>query len=264
MKATDRTVLLGLVVVGLAAAFWFLALSPKREEASELENRIASENTELQEQEALVAAARAAQDQYEENYSTLVTLGKAAPADGDTPGLLEQLSALAEKADTTFDGLQLSADSGAAPAPATPPPATTEAATPPGEAATAASATPAPAPTEATAASLPLGAGIGPAGLAVLPYELTFTGDFFEISDLMQSIDRLVGSKAASVEVGGRLLTVNSFEMAPADAGRKLDVTLSVTSYVLPESQGLTAGATETAPPATVPAATTTPAGSQP
>ena len=40
MKPSDRTIMIGLLVVGAFAAFWFLALSPKRDKASELEDKI--------------------------------------------------------------------------------------------------------------------------------------------------------------------------------------------------------------------------------
>lgn len=260
MKSSDRAILIGLVVAGVAAAFWFLLLAPKRDEASELSTQVDDLRAEVDTQQQLVATAGQAQDEYEANYSSLVTLGKAAPADGDLPSLLEQLQALSDRSGVQFSLLQLG--SGAElPAAPTPPPAAPaegeDAAVPPGETATASSTTPA-APTEASAASLPIGATVGPAGLGVLPYELKFSGDFFEIADLMKRIDQLIGAKSTKVDVGGRLLTVNEFTMEPVDGTAQLDVSMVVTSYVLPQSQGLTAGATSEAPPGSIPAATST------
>lgn len=259
MKSSDRSIFLGLVILGIGAAFWFLALAPKRERAGELEEQVATVSQEVSEQEAVAAAARTAQDQYEPNFSSLVTLGKAAPPSGDQPGLIEQVTSLSKKAGTNFEGLTLGGEGSGAAAPAAPTaPAPTTPAPESSEGEGDATATPvvAAAPTEATASSLPLGASVGPAGLGVMPYELTFSGDFFEISDLMESIDALVHSKKAEVGVRGRLLTVNSFAMAPGTEGSDLAVSLSVTSYVLPESQGLTAGGTTTEPPASVPSPT--------
>jgi hypothetical protein len=60
MKSSDRAVLLGLVIVGAAALFWFMLLSPKREEASSLDADIEKVRTELQQAEATVASAREA------------------------------------------------------------------------------------------------------------------------------------------------------------------------------------------------------------
>ena len=47
MKAADRGILLGLLILGALAAFWFLLLSPKRAEASKLEAEIAETITHL-------------------------------------------------------------------------------------------------------------------------------------------------------------------------------------------------------------------------
>jgi len=192
-------------------------------------------------------------------------LGRAAPADGDTPGLLEQLVSISDEAKTGFQLLQQAdaaevaqpaAAETTADAPAEPP---AEGETPPAEGtttpeATTVSAVPA---TEASAANLPIGATVGSAGLGVLPYDVMFTGDFFQIADLFKGIDEMIESEAANVEVGGRLVTVNGFKMTKPDPGAPLEVELSISTYVLPESQGLTAGATSTAPPEAVPAATT-------
>jgi hypothetical protein len=66
----------------------------------------------------------------------------------------------------------------------------------------------------------------------------------------------MVDSEAAKVDVTGRLVTVNGFTMTKEDTTSPLEVQLSISTYVLPESQGLTAGGTSAAPPTTVPAAT--------
>ena len=84
---------------------------------------------------------------------------------------------------------------------------------------------------------------------------MTFQGDFFQVADLFRGIDDLVESKNATVDVGGRLITINSFKMTKEEVDAPLAVELSISSYVLPSSQGLTAGATSTMPPSSVPAA---------
>ncbi len=269
MRKADRTILLAVGVVGLFAAFWFLALSPKRQEAKELEDKAAQLQLDVAAQEAIVSDGREAQADYERNFSSLVVLGKAAPADGDTPGLLEQLVSISKEAKTGFQLLQQAdAVEVAQPAAAettadasTEPPAEGEAApaTETAPVATTVGAVPA---TEASAASLPIGATVGSAGLGVLPYDVMFTGDFFQVADLFQGIDQMIESEAASVDVGGRLVTVNGFKMTKSDTTEPgttapLEVQLSISTYVLPESQGLTAGGTSTAPPEAVPAATT-------
>jgi Tfp pilus assembly protein PilO len=260
MKASDRSVLFGLVILGLLACFWFLLLAPKREHASELEDQVSTLQQEVSQEEQVATLAEQAEKEYAKNYERLVVLGKAAPADGDTPSLLAQLSAQATAAGTTFGSLTV-AEAGDAP----PPPAAAETTTdqnaeegvPTSEtpAEPAVPAVPA-APTEAAAATLPLGATVGPAGLGVLPYSLRFTGSFFQIADLLERIDKQVGVDGHGAEVDGRLLTINGFTMAREAETGDLAVELSISTYVLPSSQGLTAGATPTSPAASVPAPT--------
>ena len=255
MKASDRAILVSLVVVGAFAAFWFLALSPKRQDASELGDKIAQLESDVSTQEQTAASGRQAQADYESNFSSLVVLGKAAPTDGDTPSMLRQLVDISNESKVAFGLLQLGT------APAEPTPAAAETTTDQNEASEAPAegeATPvatAPA-TEASAASLPLGATVGSAGLDRLAYDMTFQGDFFQIADLFKGIDDMVGSKSASVNVGGRLITINGFAMTKEMADGPLKAELSISSYVLPDSQGLTAGGTSTMPPSSVPAAT--------
>ena len=175
MKSSDRAILLGLLILGLLAAFWFMLLAPNRERASELEQQVSTLESEVTQQEQLAAAAAQAQSDYDSNYERLIVLGKAAPADGDTPSFLTQLSTIASDAGAVFDSLghgvrvgpgagrcgddhrseHRSDGDGRGRArcprrrPRRPPPA-------------------APA-TEASASLLPLGASVGPAGLGVCP-----------------------------------------------------------------------------------------------
>lgn len=264
MKASDRSILIGLIILGLGACFWFLVLSPKRDRASELEAEVGTLQGEVAAQEQAASSAEQAQGEYAQNYERLIVLGKAAPPDGDTPSLLAQLTDAAKRSKTEFAAL--TRDGGEA---APPPPAAlsttdqnAETGTPTSET-PAAPTTPAPA-TEASAATLPLGAAVGPAGLGVLPYSLQFSGDFFEVADLLAALDSQVGGKGKSTDVDGRLMTVNGFSLTPVETGDELNVDLSITTYVLPDSQGLTAGATPAAPPAAVPPATTVPTSTQP
>lgn len=255
MKSSDRAILFGLVILGLGAAFWFLMLAPKRERAGELADRVTALEAEVAQQEQLAAVAEQAKDDYARNYQRLILLGKAAPADGDTPSLLIQLSALAERSGTEFGSLA----AGGADAPPPPPAAQTTtdqntAAGVPTSDASAGLAAPALA-TEASAALLPLGATVGPAGLGVMPYTLQFTGGFFQVADLLRRLDTQVAAGRRGADVAGRLTTVNSFSMAP-DAEGGLAVELTISTFVLPSSQGLTAGATPSEPPPAIPAPT--------
>ena len=293
MKGSDRAVFFGVGVVLLAAAFYFLLLSPKRERAAELSQQVSGLEAGVSEQEQVAAFGEQARRDFPEYYGRLVVLGKAVPEEADSASLLVQLNELAADARVDFRGITLGGDaSGAgssAPAatpavPAAPPSGTvptasgdsaagsTETAAPAGStdapagstdaAAAAVSATPAPA-TEATAAELPLGAIVGTAGLSTLPYELTFRGGFFDIAGYIGGVDSLVqtegGAKAALVD--GRLLTVDGFALKGGSPGGdpELSASFMLTAYVTPPTEGLTAGATPGGPAPAVPAAPVAP-----
>jgi Tfp pilus assembly protein PilO len=262
-------ILLALVGVGLVAAFWFLVMAPKRAEVTELDDKIATAQAAAEEQEQLAAFAETAKDGYDNDYQKLVVLGKAVPSDSDQASLVEQINAKSVKAGIDFKSVILASEGEAAEAPA--PPVTDDGGAPApaapaeGEAAPVA-ATPAPA-TEAAAATLPIGATVGPAGLPVMPYDLSFTGGFFDIADFMEGLDGMVKTKAKgeSIGVAGRLLTVDGFSLAPNESAGfpVLDANLHVTTFVTPADQGITGGATPGAPaPST--SITTTPAPAPP
>lgn len=232
-----------LVVAGIATAFWMLALSPKREEASKLGKQVEQVEASLAQHEAEAATAEEAREDFPAAYRRLVVLGKAVPGDDDTASLLVQVNRIAEQAEVSFRDLQLNPTS-----------ESSESAPPPSASGTAVSAT------EAEASLLPLGAGVGPAGLAVMPYTLTFDGDFFKIADFIKGLDSLVATGDDEVAVDGRLMTVDGFTLAPDPDGGfpALTATFSVTTYLTPPNQGVTGGATPESPAMTVPAATTT------
>lgn len=245
-KKTTNLMLGGMIVVALlAAAFWLLLLSPKREEAKKLDGRIETLEFSLSQHRSEAESAAAARRAFPAEYQRLVVLGKAVPGGDETPSLLVQLSSLADKAEVSFQTLTLNTGSSE------------------GEEVAAEGFT---SPTEAEAALLPLGATIGPAGLAVMPYELNFEGNFFQIAKFIEGLDKLVKTTNQSVAVNGRLITVNSFSLTPGEGeggSSRLLASFSVTTFLTPPGQGLTAGASA-AGPETEPAAYTTTTGATP
>ena len=262
MKGSDKAVVMGVIVAVVLAGFYFKVVSPKRQEASSLNTDVAMLQSQIAEQQQVAQFAEDARQHFPAYYGSLVVLGKAVPSDADTPSLLVQLNTLAERTGVEFNGLKLSADSGSAStaAPAAPPPTTpSDGSTPSDSSSTSSSATPAAtttptAATEATAANLPLGAAVGAAGLPVMPYDLTFEGTYFDVANFLKGVDDLVHMRGTGqVSADGRLLTVGGFSLAPAEnetpgPNPKLEVNLSVTSYLTPSDQGATAGASPSGP----------------
>jgi Tfp pilus assembly protein PilO len=225
-KRTNLIVVSMLVVVALAAAFWMILLSPKREEAQKLSEQIETVESSLSQHRSEAAAAAAAKRSFPQDYARLIVIGKAVPGGDETASLLVQLNHLANQADAEFETLNLEA-------------AGEEEASPEATGGTAAS------PTEAEASLLPLGASVGPAGLAVMPYSLTFEGDFFQIASFIEKLDNLVRTTNSGVTVDGRLITVGSFSLSPGEGEggqAKLSAEFSVTTYLTPPGEGLTGG----------------------
>jgi Tfp pilus assembly protein PilO len=246
----------------LAVAFWMLLLGPKRDEASKLGAQVEEVTASLAQHRAEAAQALEARQGFAADYQHLVVLGQAVPGDDETASLLVQLNSVAEKAGVSFRTLTLDGGGGGvapAPAPETPAPEAPSAEAPAPEAAPGTPASLA-SPTEVAASTLPLGAAIGPAGLGVMPYTLTFSGDFFHIAGFIKGLDSLVKTQNAQVSVNGRLITINGFSLAPdPESGfPALEATFSVTTYLTPPSQGVTAGATPASPGTATLASTTT------
>jgi len=251
MKATstNRLIAAMVAVAALAIAFWILALSPKREEAKELGVQVEQLEASLAQHEAEVAEAEEARDEFAVNYQQLVVLGKAVPGDDDTASLLVQLNRIADRAGVRFNDFTLISEGGGeAPEAAAPTPES--GGTPSSQVS----------PTEVAASTLPLGATIGPAGLAVMPYTLSFEGDFFEMADFIKGLDSLVKTENEQVSVSGRLLTISGFSLsANSNMGfPHLEATFGVTTYLTPPEEGVTAGASPAGPATATPVSTTT------
>jgi Tfp pilus assembly protein PilO len=244
---SNKLIIAMIAVAALAVGFWMLALSPKRKEASELSQEVSQAKQSLAQHHSEVTLAEQAKQEFPVAYQQLVVLGKAVPGDDDTPSLLVQVNRIANRSKVSFETIKLTG-SGEGETPA-PPPAE-ESAEPVS-------------PTEVAASTLPLGAAIGPAGLAVMPYELTFRGDFFHIADFIHGLDALVKTENAKVDVYGRLITINGFSLSsdPEAGFPALEAKFSITTYLTPPSEeGVTGEATPEgpAPAEATPASTTT------
>lgn len=252
-SSSARLIVSILVVFGLAIGFWTLAISPKRSEADKLGQEIQQLNTSVETARSEVAAATVAKREFPDDYRQVVVLGQAAPAGDETASLLVELESIAASTGVSFDSIQLesSGEEAAAPVVAAPEAAPEEASAGSSGAVNASATVP---PTEVAASLLPLGASIGPAGLYVMPYGLQFSGGYFEITNFIRKVDALVRPGTEQIEVDGRLITISGFtltsgdESSEASGSPELTAALTVTTYLSPPSQGVTAGATPAAP----------------
>ena len=233
MKGSERSILVALPLIALAIAFWMLVLAPKQKEAGELQDHIDSLNGQVEAAEVEIAAAEQARSDFPSDYADLVTLGTAIPEESDQATLVHDLTAIGRQNDVSFRAFTLAEGSGSAPAAA---PAPTEPSSESTES-TDASATPVAATaTEASAASLPIGATVGPAGLPVMPYDLTYFGRFFSMADVFADLDDRVQARDGKrgLKTDGRLITIDGFALT-ADPKRgfpSVAADIAVTTFV--------------------------------
>jgi hypothetical protein len=218
-------------VVGLIAAYWFLVLAPKRAELTKADADIAAKQGELKDAQSTLATYRKSRDSYATNYSTMVRLGKAVPQDDDTRSLLVQLNDAADRSGIDFRTMAVGGTSGTNPA------------------------------TTAGAEPTTPGTVVGTAGFNVMPLTFSFRGSFFNMSQFFSRLEHFVKVRNTQIDVTGRLLRVESITLKPDALGfPSLRAEVGASSYLIPASQGLTAGATASGPAGTPGSATQTPA----
>jgi len=92
-----------------------------------------------------------------------------------------------------------------------------------------------------------------------MPYDLGYTGSYFDVANFIGRLDSLVKPHGSGEQIAanGRLFTVDGFTLSIGPAGPShLDAKFLVTTYVAPPDQGLTLGASPTGP---APTSTTEP-----
>lgn len=224
---TQSRILLAVVAAVVAsAAFYFMVLSPKREEIAKIDGEIAAKKSELATNQQLVADYQTAKQGYRTAYASVVRLGKAVPVEDDVRSLVVQLDGAARRSGIEFQSINVGGGAGAAPA---------------------APAAAAGAPGAAAPVSLPPGATVGAAGFPVMPFTFTFDGDFFKLSDFFRRLENFVSVRNQNVSVTGRLLTLDSLSLQPTEFPN-ISATVSATTYLVSPMQGLTGGATAQGP----------------
>ncbi len=236
MTGRDRIVVIGIVVLVVLGAAWLMVVSPERKQAAALSAQVSAASAQLQSADSQLANARSAQTQYAAAYASIVRLGKAVPPSEEVPSLMYQIAQASNQKNIEFASI---------------------------------TTTGAGSSTAASAAATPAQASSAPAGFTQMPFTFVFNGSFSDLYHLFQQLDRFtVRTTSGGLIVSGRLLTIASVKLAPSTvattqrAGKggseQLSGTVTATAYVLPASQGLTAGGTTSAPTPNTPTATPT------
>ena len=216
MTTRDRIVIVVLAALAVLAAAWLLAVAPEREKASKIGSEVSAARAQLATDEGQVTSARTAQAGYATAYASLVNLGKAVPTGEEVPSLIYQLVQATNQKRVEFSSITSGGSSSGS----------------------------------ASAAGASASAGFTP-----MPFTFVFNGSFFDLEHLFRQLtDFATLSGSGSIQVRGRLLTIQSVQLAPASSSGsekssgKLTGTITATAYVLPASQGLTGGATAASP----------------
>jgi Tfp pilus assembly protein PilO len=213
MTGRDRIVVVVLAALAVVAAAWLLVLSPEREKASKLGAEVSTAQAQLTSAESQVSAARGAEAGYPAAYTSLVSLGKAVPTSQEVPSLIVQLAQATNEKQVEFTSITSGGGGG-------------------------------------SSAAAPAAAA---AGFTAMPFTFVFSGSFFDLYDLFQQLNHFtLRTSSGSLQVSGRLLTIQGVQLAPVSSGSggsggQLTGTITATAYVLPASQ-VTATATATSP----------------
>jgi hypothetical protein len=221
VTARDKLVLVAISALAVLAAVWLLLVSPERKHANKLAGEVSAASAQLASAESEAASAHAAQQRYASAYASVVNLGKAVPASEEVPSLMYQLAQASNQKHVEFNSITTGGAGGASSGSAS--------------AATTAAAS---------------------AGFTQMPFTFVFAGDFNDLSHLFRQLNAAtVRTSSGGLQVSGRLLTLQSVKLEPADkegaGSRVLTGTIGATAYVLPASQGLTGGATPSSPATT-------------
>jgi Tfp pilus assembly protein PilO len=235
----DRIAISVVAAAAVVAAFWFAILAPKREDVRQADAALATQRDRLDRAQATAAKARAARASYSADYSAVVMLGKAVPAQNGLPSLLYQIDGSARGAKVDFS----SVTSGTGPAD------------------TAASGSGSSTPTPATGTTTGASSTTAP---TPVPLSFVFSGSFLDMEHMLARVHDFVRPSGSGVAVSGRLLSVDDISLQPASGGglARVQATVNASAYTMPApttaADGTAAPAGGTAAPASATATTTT------
>jgi len=290
----DRKIILGLLPVLLLVGYWFLVLSPKRQELSKASEEVTKQVERRDAAQSRASQGSSAKTEFASDYTQVVRLGKAIPAAVDMPGLIVQLDrasagtgirftkiATGEREESTTPTPPPSSGGGAQSGSGGSTPAAAggeQAQSAPGGAAEAANnaattSDNANAATDQASGGGSQGSGnaqgsgssggesggsapgAAPTGLETVPLELEFQGNFFNLADFFHRVKRLVRVANNRIAVSGRLVTIENVKYtSDPELFPMLRAELNATIYLVPAAQGTAAGATPQGPSATTPA----------
>jgi hypothetical protein len=231
-----RILLVAVVAVLGVGGYWKLLLAPKRAQAAELEQQVATQRAQLAQTQSLIATYAGAKDAYKSNYATVLRLGKAVTTDDDTRSLVVQLDAAAKRSGVDFDTINLDGSGGGS--------------------STASGAT----------GAKPTAPGAINAGaFSAMPFTFAFTGDFTSLGNFFSRLENFVALDGDKIRVNGRLLRIETITLQPANDGWPgLAAQVGASSYIVPQAAATPAPSTTSTAPSTEAAPATPSTAAQP
>ena len=202
MTLRDRLVLTAVIVLAVVGASWVLVVSPERKKATELATQVVAAKAQLSAAESKLNTARQAQARYSSAYTSIVSLGKAIPTSQEVPSLIYELSQASKQKSVDFQSITVGSGT-------------------------------------AGAASAASSAAVASTGFAQFPFTFVFSGSYFGLEHMLRQLTDLATlTPAGTLQVNGRLLTIQSVRLAPdtETTGKRSQLTASViaTAYQLP------------------------------
>lgn len=234
----------GVIFVVLAAAYWFLLLTPKRDSAASAQQEVQVARQSLTDAQQRLTSGQEAQKRFRRDRATVLRLGRVLPATDDTPTVLTQLDAIARKHDIVFTSYAVEGGGGAGAAPAAPAPTTPA---PEGEAKS----------TAAVAPLFPPGSETTGGGLGRTALKIELRGTYFDLERFLREVQRfaVMSESGDNARAKGRLFVVDGVNYKPqGEDGKSLEAELFASTYFAPAIDtpaAPDAGAAGIAPPVT-------------
>jgi hypothetical protein len=237
MTARDRLMLVGMLALAILAGGYLMVVSPERKQAAKISGEVASARQTLQSAETQAVEASSARTRYATAYASLVSIGPAVPASGETPSLVYALASATHQRNVEFESITSGSGPGGSPS--------------------------------SPASSSSTSTGAASATFSQEPFSFVFTGSFVDLYKLLDQLEGFTNqTRSGTLQVNGRLLTIDGIQLAAgtpssAEAGsstpgskKSLQVTVTATAYVLPPGQTPLGGASPVGPAGAVPAST--------
>lgn len=217
--------------LGIMAAGWFLLISPKKTEASDVRDQAVSQESTNAGLRTKLETLKVQAKDLPKKQAELARVAAKIPDNPNLPSLIRALTAASTSAGVEFVSVT----------PGTP--AAVAAAAPAAGAAAPAPAAPVPAPAAAPAAGAPAAAPASTAGtLAAIPIAINVVGGYFEVSQFLANLENLPRAlRVTNLSLAPGASPTDQSEATSTDDGSSLTSTITGSVYMAANRPAATA-----------------------